>query len=97
MRRLLALGCVLALGCAGPPGGRSADLDPRRDAVIATPPVDAGPPGCEALAARIHSSQEQLGSDAHTWLDAPDRMVESRRLRALEARASQLGCGLPQG
>ena len=97
MRRLLALGCVLALGCAGSPGGRAADPDPRLGGAMATAPVDAGPPACGALAARIHSSQGQLGSDAHTWLDAPDRMAESRRLRALEARASQLGCSLPQG
>jgi len=97
MRRLLAFACVLALGCASSPDRRTADPTPRAGGAMATAPVDAGPPPCAQLAARIHSSQEELTSDAYTWLDAPERMVESRRLRALEARATQLGCGSPHG
>jgi hypothetical protein len=96
MRRLLALASVLALGCASQPGGHAADPAMRGSHALATAPVEAGPPPCALLAARIASSQEELVTDAHTWLGAPERMAERRRLRALQARATELGCEGPR-
>ena len=91
MPRHLALACILALGCASPPVAQEA-----RVVVPVTASVDAGPPACDALEARIASTETQLTSEAHTWLAAPVRMVETRRLRVLRARADALGCALPR-
>jgi hypothetical protein len=98
MHRLLAIGCILALGCASQPAARTAGQtgpDGAGDAP-GLAPVSAGPAGCDALFTRIHGSETTIG-DTHTWLDAPDHNVESRRLRALRARAQALGCLSPRG
>ena len=93
MHRLLALGCVLTLGCASQPIAQAPGRIASPAAITAS--VDAGPPACEALRARISGSGSQL-SEVPTWLAAPVRMVEDRRLRALRARADELGCPLPR-
>jgi len=89
MRRLVVLAaCLSALGCANAP------LAPAvLHANATTPAVDAGPPDCSTLAARIRGSEAADSvQSSGTWLDAPLRMVEGRRLRALHARATRLGC-----
>jgi len=89
----LAAACALALGCASP----SAAPTHETLAWSPTAPVEAGPNGaCTALHARIHRAEARAVDEAGTWLDAPVRMVESRRLRALHARAARLGCALPR-
>jgi len=98
MRRLLVLGCVLTLGCAGSslaPEAGSPSLD-LIAGTIAKAPVEAGPSECVALYARIDGTLSQIRPESHTWLDAPVHMAEARRLRALEARAEALGCELPR-
>lgn len=95
MPRFLALACILALGalgCARQPTAPIAGQAPVAVAGPLTASVDAGPPACDALHARINSTETQLTSEAHTWLAAPVRMVETRRLRVLRARADALGC-----
>ena len=94
MNRLLALGiavsCLLALGCASQPTTSLVQIE------SATARVAAGPPDCDSLHARIHRSEARFASRTGTWLDSPNRMVESRRLHALHARAERLGCSLPR-
>ena len=96
MHRLLAVGvattALLTLGCAT----QTAPTATNFGFESATASVDAGPPACEAIHARIHRSESSYGAQTGTWLDAPHRMVEGRRLRALHARAEQLGCALPR-
>jgi hypothetical protein len=98
MSRLVALavlGCGLCLGCASSaPAPTAASPGPARVT------VDAGPAAaspCARLRQRILHSRVEVQAEAHTFLDAPLHMVESRRLRALQARARALGCGLPRG
>jgi hypothetical protein len=103
MHRLLALGrgglaaaCLLALGalgCASQPISQSTTQSLTQSA---TPSVDAGPPACAAIQARIDRSEADYVAKAGTWLDSPNRMVETRRLRALQARADELHCALPR-
>jgi len=100
MHRLLALakGCLvlgglLAVGCAHPEAVQSSEAL-RFEAAAAH--VDAGPLPCTVLQARIGRSEAWYASQPGTWLDSPIRMVQSRRLRALQARAKSLGCALPQ-
>jgi len=101
MHRLVTLGKVclasaplLAVGCASQPIAQSPTPFSTPIAIAA---VDSGPPtSCEALHARIHVSEARYAAKAGTWLDAPNRMVQTRRLRALHARAAELGCALPQ-
>lgn len=88
MHRLLALGCVFAMGCAATP------TPPVQETALA--PVDAAPPACEALFARMDGARSS-SAESPTWLDAPVQMAEARRLRALRARAEALGCRLPNG
>lgn len=85
LRAVLALACAWAVGCAHSSNAPT-------EAAVA--PVSSGPVACEALAARLVSlSTSTAEAD---WLDAPSRNNASRRARALEARASALGCGSPQ-
>ena len=91
LKGCLVVTCLVAAGCAS----RTVATAPSGMG-FAPASVDAGPPPCDALHARIHTSEAQYVSKAGTWLDAPNRMVESRRLRALQARAERLGCSLPQ-
>ena len=99
MHRLVVFGqgclvatCLLAVGCAsGPAASSKLAYQP-----AAASAVDTGPPDCRAVAARIHGSEARDAVQAGTWLDAPHRMAESRRMRALTARADALGCTLPQ-
>ena len=69
---------------------------PGADAPAALAPVDAAPPACEALFARMDGARSS-SAESPTWLDAPVQMAEARRLRALRARAEALGCRLPNG
>lgn len=91
MRRLV-LACLvwsgsLVLGCALP---AAVPMEP-----TLPPAVNAGPPGCLGLVERLDGGRTSV-AEAH-WLDAPERMAEARRLRALEARAVDLGCAQPHG
>ncbi|NNL66105.1 MAG: hypothetical protein HKP30_07685 [Myxococcales bacterium] len=88
MHRLLALGCALFMGCAATPKPSAQET--------ALAPVDAAPPACEALFARVAGARSS-SAESPTWLDSPVQMAEARRLRALEARAEALGCRLPNG
>ncbi len=98
MYRLVVLGCVLAMGCASTsPHQAATPLAPTADIDLS---VSAGPPegahgDCAAIALRIESAQTGSNGEARTWLNAPTRMVEGRRLRALSARAAELGCFPP--
>jgi hypothetical protein len=89
----LAAGCLLALGCAREP---VAEPVPTYALESAPATVDAGPPGCERIHERILRAEDRRSTGAGTWLDAPDRMVESRRLRVLHARAAAMGCPIPR-
>lgn len=91
----LAAACLLALGCASRPAIQSpAPL--AYSTASATASVGAGPPACSTLHARIVGSEEQDAVRSGTWLDSPLRMVEGRRLRALQARATEIGCTPPR-
>jgi hypothetical protein len=94
--RPLALGLaavgLLAGGCARTPAAAPTNTY----ALEAAPAVNAGPPGCERIHQRILRAEDRRTTGAGTWLDAPDRMVEARRLRALHARASAMGCPIPR-
>jgi len=84
----------LALGCArAPVTVPSAATDGAHDV---TAHVNAGPPACTVVQARIERAAERQAAEAGTWLDAPNRMVEARRLRVLHARAERLGCAGPE-
>ena len=89
----LVIGGLIALGCAHPPAGTSPTAL-RLEAAAAH--VDAGLRPCRGLRARIDRSEAWYASEPGTWLDSPTRMVESRRLRALQARAEAIGCGMPR-
>jgi hypothetical protein len=103
MRHVLTLCLALGLsaGCAGTGG-----LAPERRAAIPEPipsPIQkadlavAGwrvPFECYELSERIQSSQSRL-YEAVSGLFSTDRTTDERRLRALEARADELGCLVP--
>jgi len=89
----LAFGGLLAFGCAQPPATVGPTALPMEAVAVH---VDAGPPPCSALQERIDRSEVRSASRPGTWLDAPVRMVEGRRLRALRARAQALGCDRPR-
>jgi hypothetical protein len=89
----LAAACLVAAGCASGPVAQSPTPSVQ---ATASAPVSAGPRDCAALRTRIHGSDARDAVITGTWLDAPLRMAEGRRVRALEARAAELGCALPR-
>ena len=98
MHRLLALGALLAMGCATQP------LAPAQEpasplAEIRLAPVSAAPPAgpCAHLSDRMAMARAGRSDLAPTWLNAPIQMVAERRSRALHFRARQLGCNDGRG
>ncbi len=91
MHRLILVGLAAAFlpasGCAKAPVVANTSA-------VELPPVNAGPSPCDLLFERLRGAQPASAQAA--WFGGPERMAEAHRVRALEARAAALGCGLPR-